>query len=93
VREAYRQQFDINQRSLLDLLDTENELFQAQRAFVIATWDLDVAYARVHMLTGELLDQLGVTREGIAARPEDLQGVADVEPLTACVAESVASQH
>jgi adhesin transport system outer membrane protein len=93
VREAYRQQFDINQRSLLDLLDTENELFQAQRAFVSATWDLDVAYARVHMLTGELLDQLGVTREGIAAKPEDVQGVAGVEPLEACVAESVASQH
>ena len=32
AREAYRQQFDIGQRSLLDLLDTENELYQARRA-------------------------------------------------------------
>ena len=36
AREAYRQQFDLGQRTLLDLLDTQNEAFQASRAFVNA---------------------------------------------------------
>ncbi|UUZ55188.1 TolC family protein [Massilia sp. H-1] len=31
ARDAYRKQFDIGQRSLLDLLDSENELFQSKR--------------------------------------------------------------
>ncbi len=32
VRVAYMQQFKIGQRTLLDLLDTENELFDARQA-------------------------------------------------------------
>ncbi len=32
ARDAYRQQFDIGQRSLLDLLNSENELYTAPRA-------------------------------------------------------------
>ena len=39
ARNAYRQQFDIGQRTLLDLLDTENELFQARRAVANAEQD------------------------------------------------------
>ena len=74
-------------------MGAENELFQAQRAFVIGTGDLEIAYARLHMLTGELLGTLGVTREGVAARPDEVQGIADMEPTAACVAESVASQN
>lgn len=34
VRTAYRQQFQIGERSLLDVLDTENELFDARRALI-----------------------------------------------------------
>lgn len=58
---AYRQQFDIGQRSLLDLLDTENELFQARRAVVIAQKDLNFAHARVHASVGSLLGALELT--------------------------------
>ena len=43
AREAYRQQFDIGQRSLLDLLDTDNELYQARRALTAADFDLQLA--------------------------------------------------
>jgi outer membrane protein, adhesin transport system len=55
---AYRQQFDIGQRSLLDLLDTENELFQARRAVVNAKYDLNLAYARTQAGLGNLLRAL-----------------------------------
>jgi len=58
AREAYRQQFDIGQRSLLDLLDTENELYQARRALSNAEFDLRLAKARVLATSGTLLGAL-----------------------------------
>ncbi len=61
ARDAYRKQFDIGQRSLLDLLDTENELFQARRAEANAELDLATAYARVHAGSGKLLHALGLS--------------------------------
>lgn len=58
AREAYRQQFDIGQRSLLDLLDTENELYQARRALANADLDQQLAKARVLSVGGALLSAL-----------------------------------
>ncbi|MCW7541966.1 TolC family outer membrane protein [Aquabacterium sp. A7-Y] len=63
ARDAYRKQFDIGQRSLLDLLNAENELYTARRAYANAEYDLGIAYARVHAGTGTLLSTLGITRE------------------------------
>ncbi|WP_395008990.1 TolC family outer membrane protein [Undibacterium sp.] len=62
ARDAYRQQFDIGQRSLLDLLDTENELFQAKRSFSNAEIDLFYAYARTQAGMGKLYSALGLAR-------------------------------
>ncbi|MDP2448052.1 MAG: TolC family outer membrane protein [Polaromonas sp.] len=62
ARNAYRQQFDIGQRTLLDLLDTENELFQARRAVVNAEQDLNIAYARTQAGLGTLLPALELSR-------------------------------
>lgn len=62
ARDAYRQQFDIGQRSLLDLLDTENELFQAKRSFSNAEIDLFFAYARTQAGMGKLYSALGLSR-------------------------------
>lgn len=47
ARDAYRSQFDIGQRSLLDLLDTENEFFEARRSVIRAEHDLLIAQAQV----------------------------------------------
>jgi len=58
ARDAYRKQFDIGQRTLLDLLDTENELFDARRATVNADFDLPLAQARVLGATHTLLPAL-----------------------------------
>ncbi len=65
AREAYRKQFDIGQRSLLDLLDTENEYFQAKRSYVNADYDMQTAYARVYAGQGELLNKIGSTRAAL----------------------------
>jgi adhesin transport system outer membrane protein len=62
ARDAYHLQFDIGQRTLLDLLDTENELFQAKRAYVEAQYDQQFAYARVQAGMGNLFKVLGLTR-------------------------------
>jgi adhesin transport system outer membrane protein len=58
ARVAYQQQFDIGQRSLLDLLDTENEYYQARRALANAEYDLQLAYFRVQAASGSLLEAL-----------------------------------
>lgn len=62
VRTAYKQQFDIGQRTLLDVLDAENEHFQASRAYTNAVHDLQIAMARALAAQGRLLETLGVTR-------------------------------
>jgi len=64
----YVQQFKIGQRSLLDLLDTENELFQARRDFLEAEFSEITAQYRILHSMGILLDTLRVTR------PESWQG-------------------
>lgn len=58
ARQAYQQQFDIGQRSLLDLLDTENELYQARRALANAEYDLQLSSIRVLAASGSLLSTL-----------------------------------
>lgn len=60
---AYSEQFDIGRRSLLDVLDSENELFQAERAYINGLYDLEIH--RIHTLhsMGRLLDTLAVTTE------------------------------
>ena len=65
AREAYRKQFDIGQRTLLDLLDTENEYFQARRSFANADYDIKTAYARLYASQGELLNKIGSARQGL----------------------------
>lgn len=62
ARLAYRKQFDIGQRTLLDLLDTENEYFQARRTYTNAVNDLNVAYVRTYAGEGTLLNKVGVIR-------------------------------
>lgn len=74
AREAYRKQFDIGQRTLLDLLDTENEYFQSRRAYTNAVNDLSLAYARTYTGEGALLSKIGVVRGDL---PEVAQSQAN----------------
>jgi adhesin transport system outer membrane protein len=67
ARDAYRQQFDIGQRSLLDLLNAENEVYTARRAYANAEVDLALAYARTQAAQSQLATQLGIARTDRAA--------------------------
>ncbi|WP_260986243.1 TolC family outer membrane protein [Bordetella genomosp. 13] len=60
VRDAYRQQFQIGQRTLLDLLNTENELFESRRSLVNAEYDLRIAQYRWLSLSHALLPALSL---------------------------------
>ncbi|MCY1275274.1 Outer membrane efflux protein BepC [compost metagenome] len=55
VREAYQQQFSLGQRTLLDLLDSENELFTANRRYVEVRYTEEFSMYRVQAAMGELL--------------------------------------
>jgi adhesin transport system outer membrane protein len=95
ARNAYRQQFDIGQRTLLDLLDTENELFQAKRAAANAEQDLNIAYARTQAGLGTLLAALELSKietgdfPGLGAwnEGEDASQHCPVEPVSVYVVD------
>ena len=88
ARDAYRKQFDIGQRSLLDLLDTENELFQARRAYTNAEHDLAIAQARARASAGELMAAIGVSRVGLDQVADPQGWEAGEEAATFCPPEA-----
>ncbi len=62
TRDAYIKQFSIGQRSLLDVLDTENEYFTAQSDYLNGRYVALFARYRILAETGKLLDVLGIKR-------------------------------
>ncbi|WP_394251119.1 TolC family outer membrane protein [Vibrio profundi] len=57
---AYEKQYRIGKRTLLDLLNTENELFEARKGYLDAKYDEQYAKYRVMNATGNLLAALRV---------------------------------
>lgn len=91
-RDAYRQQFDIGQRTLLDLLDTENELFEAKRALVNAEVNSQLAQVRVLTQTHSLLPALQLTPLAATAPGDaDLGGAEADDARMACSSEAAPS--
>lgn len=60
-RDAYQQQFNLGQRTLLDLLDSENEVFSARQAYVNSQYDELFALYRILNSMGILLTSLNVS--------------------------------
>jgi len=60
TRDTYAQQFDLGQRSLLDLLDAENELFSARSDLTTAEYTEIFAVYRVLAVIGALLPTLDI---------------------------------
>jgi len=63
--QAYRQQFDIGQRTLLDLLDSQNEYFEASRSYINARHNQAAAQARTLAGMGQLVTALGAKRTDV----------------------------
>ncbi|WP_077003284.1 TolC family outer membrane protein [Variovorax sp. KK3] len=66
ARDAYRQQFNIGQRSLLDVLNAENELYTAKRALAQAQTDREIAILRTHAAIGTLGVAFGLAQQSDA---------------------------
>ncbi|MBE9538007.1 MAG: TolC family outer membrane protein [Proteobacteria bacterium] len=60
TRKAYNDQFDLGQRTLLDLLDSQNEYFDTQRAYISARADLMISQASTLSNMGLLLAAMDV---------------------------------
>ena len=86
VRVAYQQQFQIGERSLLDMLDTENELFDSRRALVAGLYDLKKAEYRWLAQSNRLLSTLGLASPHDSSRPEEAAKLDfPEESLQACL--------
>ncbi|CAH0525911.1 TolC family outer membrane protein [Vibrio hippocampi] len=57
---AYQKQYKIGKRTLLDVLNTENELFEARKGYLDAKYAEQLARYRVMNATGNLLQALRV---------------------------------
>ncbi len=60
TRDAYRQQFEVAQRTLLDVLDAENELFVSSGQLVSAQTNELLASYRILAVAGSLLATLNI---------------------------------
>jgi adhesin transport system outer membrane protein len=60
TRDAYQQQFIVGQRSLLDVLDSENELFQSSGQLVTSKVNETLSVYRLLALSGCLLSNIGL---------------------------------
>lgn len=75
TRDAYQEQFNLGQRTLLDLLDTENEVLTASAEYTNAYYDHLYACYWLAETMGKLLEQLELEA------PEEAITVASPEPV------------
>jgi adhesin transport system outer membrane protein len=71
VVSAYRQQFELGQRTLLDVLDTENELFQSRVDLVQAEYETLFAHWAIISTLGQTLEIMGVDPAYTDDKPYD----------------------
>ena len=68
-----RDRFNIGQRTLLDLLDSENELFRARTSLTNALYDELFTMYRVLNSTGSLLESMEIIAPAAATTVADNQ--------------------
>ena len=89
TRVAFRQQFDIGQRTLLDLLDTQREFFEAQTNYTNTRYDQLIAQARTLSTMGQLIASLAVEPGEWAAMADALIENDAPDPVQVCPPEHV----
>ncbi|VVO68454.1 TolC family outer membrane protein [Pseudomonas fluorescens] len=76
VRIAYQDQFGLGQRSLLDLLDSENELYNANRRYTEVRYTEEYSMYRVLAGMGELLSKQRVVLPADAIASSEVKSEA-----------------
>jgi len=88
VVQAYREQFNIGRRSLLDVLDSENEAFQAERNYVQGQYDMLLNRAQIFNSMGQLLQVLGMSQADLVPEEEQITPEDHELPAAYCAAVS-----
>ena len=73
TRDAYLEQFKLGERSLLDVLDAESELFNSSTQYTTANGNVVVGAYRLYALTGMLLPELGIKEDPLYESPRNQQ--------------------
>jgi len=76
VRAAYQDQFGLGQRTLLDVLDSENELYSANRRYAEIRYTEEYSMYRVLATTGQLLPKAKVVLPAGAIAKSDVKNEA-----------------
>lgn len=76
---AYEQQFEVAQRTLLDVLDAENELFVAEGQLITAQTNEQLASYRILAVGGMLLETMGVSapQQAVVEHKSWIDGLVD----------------
>ena len=85
--QAYRQQFDLGQRTLLDLLDSQNEYFEATRFYINSRHSQLVAQARTLAGMGQLVSAMGAKRDDVPSAQDAGQDRDGIDPAELCPVE------
>jgi outer membrane protein, adhesin transport system len=88
VAEAYRLQFQLGQRSLLDVLNAENERYNAVSSYVAGRTLITIDELRLLASQGRLIEALGLSVPGGSARGEPAIAAAAEPRGTGCAAVS-----
>jgi len=78
TRDAYLQQFNVGQRSLLDVLDSENELYSFSMQLVTARLNETASHYKLKALGGELLPSMGFDPSLLNVNTDDYARANDV---------------
>ncbi|MBD9484864.1 TolC family outer membrane protein [Pseudomonas sp. PDM14] len=81
VRESYQKQFSLGERTLLDLLDSENELFTASRRLEEVRFTELFTQYRIKATIGALLKSQGVVAPMASAPLDEIQTEATLPGL------------
>lgn len=71
TRNAYEEQFVMGERSLLDVLDAENELFNSSTQAATALGNTLIAAYRMKALAGNLLPAFDISTDMLKTTPHD----------------------
>jgi adhesin transport system outer membrane protein len=63
--EAYNEEFNLGRRTLLDVLDVENEFYTSRKAYVSAQYDEQLSKYRVIENVGNLPNMVSITSEDV----------------------------
>lgn len=94
TRDAYTQQFNIGKRTLIDLLNTENEVFEAKRSHAEARYDNLYAQYRIFVGMGRLLREIDIpVPQGPGTGDEGAKTYAGIAPKSVLASEFIADEH